>query len=46
MMQEIDMEFNLPWSVVCAVACRAFLMGISFEQLIVLAMRDYIASKT
>lgn len=45
MMQEVDMNFQLPWPLVCAAACHAFLMGISFEEFIVLAMRDYIAPK-
>jgi len=37
-----DVQIRLPWSVICRLACKALINGLSFNSLIEKAVQDYV----
>jgi hypothetical protein len=44
MMTEQDVSIRLTWPVICGLACKAFLLGLTFNEVCELAVREHLKS--
>lgn len=38
--QYIDQRLNMPWPLICQIACQALILGVRFEDIVELALRQ------